>query len=287
MGDMEASKEDYKSLSLAGSTGKGGFRATIFIYGMVALDNMGFVANMVSLVLYFMAVMNFNVANSANNLTNLMGATFLLTLLGGFISDSYLNRLHTVLIFGFLEIVALMLITIQAHSKHMHPPACGKPSCVKGGIAFMLYFSLYLLALGAGGVRGALPALGADQFDEKDPEEAKSLATYFNWMTLSTVIGAVVGVTGIVFLSMFHGWWKGFLVSTLASFLGFVILAAGKPFYRLRQPGESPIMRIIQVVVLAFRNRQLPLPKAEELYEINEKETVAYEGKLEHTEQFR
>ncbi|KAJ6928453.1 hypothetical protein NC652_012533 [Populus alba x Populus x berolinensis] len=35
------------------------------------------------------------------------------------------------------------------------------------------------------------------------------------------------------------------------------------------------------------RNRRLLLPKAEELYEISDKETIAYEEKLEHTEQFR
>lgn len=118
---------------------------------------------------------------------------------------------------------------------------------MEGGIEYMLYFSLGLLALGSGGVRGALPALGADQFNEKDPEEARALASYFNWMTLSTVVGAVVGVTGIVNLSMFHGWWKGFLVSTVGTFIGFVILAAGKPFYHLRQPGDSPLIRIAQV----------------------------------------
>ncbi|KAJ6995734.1 hypothetical protein NC653_012558 [Populus alba x Populus x berolinensis] len=41
------------------------------------------------------------------------------------------------------------------------------------------------------------------------------------------------------------------------------------------------------VFALAIRNRRLPLPKAEELYEISDKETIAYEEKLEHTEQFR
>ncbi|CAK7340409.1 unnamed protein product [Dovyalis caffra] len=289
MGDEEGSKEYHKSLCLAGKTaGKGGFRATMFVYGLVALDNMGFIAIMSSLVLYFMAVMQFDIPTSANTLTNLLGSTFMLALLGGFISDAYLNRLYTVLIFGFLEIVGLVLITIQAYSENMHPPACGKSSCVEGGIAFMLYFSLSLLALGAGGIRGALTSLGADQFNEKDPEEAKSLTSYFNWNALCAMLGSVVGVTAIVYVSMFHGWWKGFLVSTLASFLGFVVLASGKPFYRLRKPGDSPIIRIAKVVVVALRNRRFPLPKAEELYEIREKETnIGYEEKLEHTEQFR
>lgn len=70
-----------------------------------ALDNMGFVANMVSLVLYFYGVMHFDLSNSANTLTNFMGSTFLLSLVGGFISDTYFNRLTTCLLFGSLEVL--------------------------------------------------------------------------------------------------------------------------------------------------------------------------------------
>lgn len=78
-----------------------------FITVMVALENMGFIANMVSLVLYFLGVMFFDTASSSNTLTNLMGATFLLTVVGGFISDTYLSRLTTVLIFGVIEILVI------------------------------------------------------------------------------------------------------------------------------------------------------------------------------------
>ncbi|KAK6143814.1 hypothetical protein DH2020_024162 [Rehmannia glutinosa] len=74
------------------------------------------------------------------------------------------------------------------------PKPCGKSSCVENGVAVYFYASLSLLALGVGGVRGALPALGADQFDAKDPKEAKGLASYFNWLLLSSVVGGSVGV---------------------------------------------------------------------------------------------
>jgi len=50
------------------------------------LDNMGFVANMVNLVLYFYGVMHFDPLSSANTLTKSMGSTLLLSLGGGFIS---------------------------------------------------------------------------------------------------------------------------------------------------------------------------------------------------------
>ncbi|XP_057732674.1 protein NRT1/ PTR FAMILY 4.5-like [Arachis stenosperma] len=265
---------------------KGGFRAAMFVFVLSALDNMGLVANMVSMVLYFYGVMHFDLSSSANTLTNFLGSTFLLSLVGAFISDTYLNRLTTCLLFGSLEVTALVVVTIQAGTKALQPEACGKSSCVKGGVAVMLYTSLCLLALGSGGVRGSMTALGADQFEEKDPKEGKGLATYFNWLLLSTTLGSVVGVTAVVWVSTQRAWYLGFLIVTVSSFLGFLTLALGKPFYRILPPSQSPLSRILQVIVVAFKNRKLRLPEShEELYEISDKDSTT--GKIAHTNQLR
>lgn len=142
-------------------------------------------------------------------------------------------------------------MTIQAASNNLHPDACGKSSCIKGGIAVMFYTSLSLLALGTG-VRGCIAAFGADQFDEKDPIEAKALASFFNWLLLSSTVGAIVGVTGVVWVSTQRAWHWGFLIITIASSLGFLTLALGKPFYRIINPGDSPILRIVQVCTISI-----------------------------------
>ncbi|OWM62857.1 hypothetical protein CDL15_Pgr020151 [Punica granatum] len=286
MEDEEAKKETpYAPLSITTETRrKGGFRASGFIFALTGLENMGFVANMVSLVLYFIYVMYFDSSSSSNTLTNLMGATFLLTLVGGFISDTYLSRLNTCLVFGCLEVIALAMVTIQARSKHLQPDFCGagKSSCITGGKAVYFYVSLCLLALGVGGVKGALPALGADQFNAKDPVEAKALATFFNWLTLSTTVGAAIGVTAIVWVSMNRGWYWGFFISTVTAFIGFLVLAMGKPFYRIQPRGESPLIRIVQVMNLAIKNRKLTLPRSpDDLYENTDKaERIAHTGQF-------
>ncbi|KAL2536902.1 Protein NRT1/PTR FAMILY 4.3 [Forsythia ovata] len=284
-------KTRYNAINPWNIKEKGGFKATSFIYALVALENMGFVANMVSMVMYFFLKMHFDLSGSANTLTNLMGSTYLLSVVGGFISDTYLNRFNTSITFGILELLALVMMTIQAHNGSLQPEACGMSSCVKGGIAVMFYASLCLLALGTGGVKGSLPPLGADQFDSKDPKESKALASYFNWLLLSSTIGSSIGVTVIVWVSTSsnnNGWWKGFLIITITTFIGYFFLVLGKPFYRLEAPGDSPIIRIAQVVVVAIKNRGLSLPEnSNELYEINEKESVSAEAKIAHTEQFR
>ncbi|KAF1869750.1 hypothetical protein Lal_00017326 [Lupinus albus] len=277
-------KEEHKPLT-EWKRRKGGLSASMFIF---ALDNMGFVANMVSMVLYFYGVMHFDLSSSANTLTNFMGSTFLLSLLGGFISDTYLNRFITCLIFGSLEVLALAMLTVEAASNNLHPDACGKPSCVKGGSAVMFYTSLCLLALGNGGVRGSMTAFGADQFDGKNPNEAKALASFFNWLLLSSTIGAISGVTGVVWVSTQKAWHWGFFIMTIASFLGFFTLALGKPFYCIKTPSDSPIFRIFQVIVVAFKNRKVSLPESHEeveLYEMNDKDGTI--EKIGHTNQMR
>lgn len=138
-------------------------------------------------------------------------------------------------------------MTIQARYKSLQADECGKSTCIRGNSAAMLYITLSLYALGNGGVRASLPTLGADQFDKKNPKEAKALARYFNWLLLVVTWGGVLGVTVIVWISTNKGWWKGFLISLIGSSVGFLVLVVGKPFYRIQEPGESPILRIIQV----------------------------------------
>ncbi|CAN4108311.1 unnamed protein product [Withania somnifera] len=283
----EGNDTEYNSVTSSKTKGKGGFRAASFIFGLLGLENMGFVTVMVSFGLYFSIVMGFDLTGSANTLTNLMGTTFLLSILGGFISDTYINRYHTVLVFGPFEILAFVLITIQARDKSLQP-VCVVPNCISGGKAIFFYASLCCFALGCGGVKGALPALGADQFNQKDPKEAKALGRYFNLVLFSSVIGGALGVTFIVYVSTVKAWWKGFLISLIGTTLGFIVFAFGKPFFRFQTPAGSPLTRIFQVIVVALKNRKLQIPKdSEELYEISDKECDSSQLKLAHTKQFR
>ncbi|XP_071911985.1 protein NRT1/ PTR FAMILY 4.5 isoform X1 [Coffea arabica] len=280
MQDVENGESPISSYPL--SKEKGGFKACMFVLVLTTLENIGFVANMSSLVLYFHLVMQFDLSTSANTLTIFLGSTFLLTILGGLISDTYLNRLYTCVLFSILEVLGLLLLYIQAKSHKLQPDPCGKSSCVKGSEAVMFYCTIFLLALGAGGVKGSVAALGADQFDQKDPKEAKALASFFNSYQFSITVGSIIGVTIVVWIAMNRGWHWGFLISLIATSIGVVILALGKPFYRIQAQGASPLVKISQVIVAAIRNRNVPLPQdANELYEIEDNDAIS------HTSQFR
>lgn len=78
---------------------------------------MAFIANGVSLVTYFYGYMNYSITKSATTLTNFLGTAFLLSIFGGFISDTYLSRFKTCIIFGCLEAVVKNCIRISSFTK--------------------------------------------------------------------------------------------------------------------------------------------------------------------------
>lgn len=112
----------------------------------------------------------------------------------------------------------------------------------------MLYTGLYLMALGTSGVKAALPALGADQYDEKDPKGAAQLSSFFNWFLFSLTIGAIFGVTFVVWISTNHGWDLSFVVCTIAVLFALLFVCMGKSLYRNNVPKGSPLLSILQVM---------------------------------------
>ncbi|CAI0465356.1 unnamed protein product [Linum tenue] len=244
---------------------------------MEGLENMAFVANAVSLFTYFYGYMNFSITKSATTLTNFMGTAFLLSLFGGFLSDTYLSRFTTCVLFGTFEILGYVLLTVQARVHQLRPTPCNGAAALSGGSqceaatggqSATLYIGLYLIALGTSGVKAALPSLGADQFDSRNPKEAGKLSSFFNWFLFSLTVGAIVGVTIVVWVSANVGWDWGFGLCGLAVLCAVVFVSMGKSLYRMNAPSGSPFVRFAQVFVAAIRNWNVPTPKAEdELYE--------------------
>ncbi|XP_031279358.1 protein NRT1/ PTR FAMILY 4.5-like [Pistacia vera] len=274
----------------------GGNRAALFVYATEALENMAFISNAVSLVTYFYGYMNFSLTKSANTLTNFLGTSFLLALFGGFITDTYLSRFKTIVLFGSIELVGFALLAVQAHFDQLRPTPCvgvaarqmNQCEAADSNQTAILFAGLYLVAFGTGGIKAALPALGADQFDEKDPKEATQLSSFFNWFLFSLTVGSIIGCTFLVWISTNVGWEWSFSVCTVAVLFAIVFVGMGKSLYRNYVPKGSPIVRILQVFVAAIRNRHLPTPEmADELNEILDKEAGLQIEIFQRTDQFR
>lgn len=57
----------------------------------------------VNLVTYLTGTMHIGNANAANDVTNFMGTSFMLCLLGGFVADTFLGRYLTIAIFTAIQ----------------------------------------------------------------------------------------------------------------------------------------------------------------------------------------
>ncbi|XP_068663684.1 protein NRT1/ PTR FAMILY 4.5-like [Aristolochia californica] len=269
----------------------GGSKAAWFIYIMVAMTSAIFMPNVLDLVLYLRNSMHMGIAASSTAVTNLVSGTCAFSLLGGFLSDSYITRFKAILIFGPFEFLGFGLLALQAHFPSLHPPECKisaqDSNCrqIHGNNAALLYIAMYTVAFGEGCLRANLASFGGDQFDDEDPIESRKKSSFFNWFGVSTAVGNVSGLILIVWIENNKGWPYGFLLSAVLLLLGLTVLASGFAFYRNQRPRGSPITRMLQVFVAAFKKGKLTLPPTEELLhqELVKEEMVAGEV-LPHTE---
>ncbi|KAI3516393.1 hypothetical protein L1887_15308 [Cichorium endivia] len=238
----------------------GGMLAAFFVLVVEVMENLAYLANASNLVLYLIEYMHFSPSKAANNVTDFMGTAFLLALLGGFLSDAFFTTYQIYLISALVEFVGLVILTIQARSSSLQPPKCNPSNTtvtcqeVHGGQAAMLFLGLYLVALGVGGIKGSLPAHGAEQFDENNVNGRKQRSTFFNYFVCCLAIGALIAVTFVVWIEDNKGWEWGFGISMLTIFLSIPVFLAGSRFYRNKVPRGSPLTTIFKVLVASMMN---------------------------------
>ncbi|KAI7840664.1 hypothetical protein COHA_005685, partial [Chlorella ohadii] len=116
-----------------------------------------------------------------------------------------------------------------------------------------LYASLYIVALGTGGIKPNVSAFGADQFDEADPQDRREKTSFFNWFYFFVNIGSLLAVTVIVWVQENVGWALGFAIPAAAMLCAIITFVAGSPLYTHVAPTESPISRVFKVVWAAWR----------------------------------
>ncbi|GER53133.1 major facilitator superfamily protein [Striga asiatica] len=238
----------------------GGVVAASFVLIVEVLENLAYLANASNLVLYLTKYMNFSPSASANTVTCFMGTAFLLALLGGFLSDSYLTTYCIYVISAITQLVGLLILALQAHLSSLQPPVCSSHDrnapCrgVDHRKKAVLYAGLYLAALGVGGIKGSLPPHGAHQFDERTQRGRKQRSAFFNYYVFCLSFGALIAVTFVVWVEDNIGWQWGFGAAAVAIFISIPIFLLGSATYRIKVPSGSPITTIFKVLISATRS---------------------------------
>ncbi|KAG4135012.1 hypothetical protein ERO13_D08G189500v2 [Gossypium hirsutum] len=275
----------------------GGWTSAAMILGVEACERLTTLGIAVNMVTYLTGTMHLGNASSATTVTNFLGTSFMLCLLGGFIADTFLGRYLTIGIFATVQATGVTILTISTVIPSLRPPKCSRDSVTTctpaSGIQLVvLYLALYLTALGTGGLKSSVSGFGSDQFDDSDPEERSQMTNFFNWFFFFINIGSLGSVTILVYIQDNLGREWGYGICACAILMGLVVFLSGTKRYRFKKLVGSPLTQIAAVFVAAWKKRHLELPSDSSLlFNIDDVTEGSMKKKkkqkLPHSKQFR
>ncbi|KAE9617976.1 putative proton-dependent oligopeptide transporter family, major facilitator superfamily [Lupinus albus] len=211
------------------------------------IQSLVFMGNSMNLVRYFSQYMHYPVAQSSNMLTNFMGTSYLLTIVAGYINDTYLTKLTAFLLYVTIELLGVILLTYQAINSKLLPFENETPSTFQAAI---LYTGLGAMAIGIGGGKATLPTHGADQLDQN---KQNLVSSFFTWYYMSVTAASILATTLMVWIEEHYGWNWSFTISAILLCCSITIFSSGFPLYRGKKPSGSPITRLTKVIVASTR----------------------------------
>ncbi|CAO2827263.1 unnamed protein product [Amaranthus hypochondriacus] len=284
---------DYKGLP-ANRSKTGGWISSAMILGVETCERLITLGIAFNLVTYLTGVMHLGSATSANTVTNFLGTSFMLCLLGGFIADTFLGRYLTIAIFATVQALGVTILTISTALPNLRPPPCAQDSktCVQanGTQLGVLQLALYLTALGTGGLKSSVSGFGSDQFDDKDKDERTMMTTFFNWFYFIVSLGSLLAVTVLVYIEDNLGRQWGYGICACAVVVCLIVFLFGTKRYRFKKLSGSPLGQIAAVFVAALKKRKMELPAdPSQLFNVDEisETSVKKKQKLPHSKQFR
>ncbi|KAH7546405.1 protein NRT1/ PTR FAMILY 6.2 [Ziziphus jujuba] len=276
---------DYKGFP-ADKSKTGGWIPAALILGIEICERLSTMGIAVNLVTYLGGTMHLPSATSANIVTDFMGTSFLLCLLGGFLADSFLGRYKTIAIFASIQTIGTGALAISTKLPELRPPPCVSNNNCQPPNGFqmgILYLALYLIALGTGGLKSSVSGFGTDQFDEKDEKEKAQMAYFFNRFFMIISTGTLLAVTVLVYIQDEVGRSWAYGICSVSMFSAILAFLAGTKKYRYKKSLGSPIVHIFQVLVAATKKKNMAIPYNLSLLYENSPEG----SRIEHTDQFR
>lgn len=267
----------------------GSWVAAALVLGIELCERLATMGIAVNLVTYLTDTMHLPSAESANVVTDFMGTSFLLCLLGGFLADSFLGRFLTIAIFALLQALGTGLLAVSTTVRQLRP---GPGEAATGLQMGVLYACLYLIALGTGGLKSSVSGFGSDQFDESDDVERKKMMRFFNWFYFFVSIGALLAVTVLVYVQDNVGRRWGYGICAVGILAGLGVFLSGTRRYRFKKLVGSPLTQVAAVTAAAWWKRTLPLPSDPGmLYDVDDAaaagEDLKGKQKLPHSKECR
>lgn len=210
-----------------------------------------------SLVLFFQTRLDMSNEDAVNQFYAWNGFVYVTPLIGGYIADTILGRYKTILTFAIIYLVGLTMFLVGS---------------IPGAIlAALVFFAMYTVALGAGGIKPNVSTMGADQFDLKiaqDKEEADKFFSYFYW---SINLGALIAYSVVAYICQYGipflggpdwGFFVGYLIPTAMMGVGIMIFMSGTKRYKKNKPQGSMLSTVGKILVEAAYTRRQVTPSS-------------------------
>lgn len=185
-------------------------------------------------------------------------------IVGAIIADQYLGKYNTILVFCFVYLAGLLILTTTSI-----PQALENGSGLGGFIAAIL-----VIGLGTGGIKSNVAPLIADQYKRRqmvistDPKTGERIILdpaitiqriymVFYWCIN---IGALA-LLPTPYMERDVGFWSAFLLCTCVFLVGTVVLILGRKVYIVRPPQGSVITDAFRVIWMMIKNRKMDAAK--------------------------
>ncbi|WOG85657.1 hypothetical protein DCAR_0104848 [Daucus carota subsp. sativus] len=259
MGKME---EEEHLLESNKQNSHGGFKTMSCIIANAALEKAATFGLNANMILYLENEYHMGLVTGTNIITLWTSASNFLPVLGAFLADSSVGRYSMIAfgaIVGLLGTISLWLTTIIPQAR---PPLCGDSttSCNSSTTfqVVFLCFSLGLISIGAGGIRSASMAFGADQLVHGNNDNKKSLGaleSYFGWYYVASSVAIIISLTFVAYIQEHLGWQVGFGIPAVFMLSGAMLFFSASSIYIRVKDRSSLFTSFFQVIVASYRNR--------------------------------
>ncbi|KAG6923870.1 solute carrier family 15 member 3, partial [Chelydra serpentina] len=209
---------------------------------------------------------NFNWGGSQASRAALLflGASYLLSPIGGWLADVYLGRYWTITLSFLLYLVSACLLPATASSDGrlflcgempayslQHPCWNQSGECQQSApghyCAPLMYTGLLLLALGISSIKANLTPFGADQVTDRGRDATRR---FFNWFYWSINIGAVISLLVVAFIQQNINFLIGYTIPAACVALALLVFLLAAPTFVTKPRAGSQVSAMLR---LAFR----------------------------------
>ncbi|KAM6070050.1 LOW QUALITY PROTEIN: solute carrier family 15 member 3 [Theristicus caerulescens] len=253
-----------RSSLLGGTPLKGRRAACAAVLAVEGLERAAFFGITANLVLYLTSgTFGWGGTQASRACLFFLGASYLLSPVGGWLADVYLGRYGTVVLSFLLYLLVACLLPITA-TLDGRLSVCGQlpapssetaPGTAVGRAggsppeqycAPTIYTGLLLLALGVSSVRANLTSFGADQVRDRGGDATRR---FFNWFYWSINIGAVFSLLVVAFIQQNISFLAGYLIPVACLALALLIFLLATPTFITKPPTGSQVSAMIKLAL--------------------------------------